>query len=315
MDQVNAKRARGAAETWELCENDAVPLPNGGEGTVVRVHHGTVLVTQEGDLDDHVLETGDELLLRRRGRAVAWALTGASLSVRASGGRSLRLASPAGTAPDRGRDVYAKFAHELRNPLTAVKALVQLGLRDPAESAAHARLGVVEKELARMQEILERYLSSTRALEEVRPSPTALGPLVEETLRVLAGKASDARVRLASRGDATVEADPRRLQEALLNLLSNAIEATPPGGEVTVEVRPSGGHAEIAVRDTGRGMAPETLRRLGTPFFTTRRDGTGLGVNLARSVIALHGGTLRYESAPGKGTTVRAILPTRARAA
>jgi two-component system, NtrC family, sensor histidine kinase HydH len=125
----------------------------------------------------------------------------------------------------------------------------------------------------------------------------------------------DARVRLLARGDAAVEADPRRLEEALLNLVANAIEATPPGGEVAVEVRPYGGQAEILVRDTGSGMLPDTLRRLGTPFFTTRDDGTGLGVVLARSVIALHGGSLRYESEPGKGTTVRATLPTRAQAA
>ena len=66
---------------------------------------------------------------------------------------------------------------------------------------------------------------------------------------------------------------------------------------------------EIVVRDTGRGMAAETLRRIGTPFFTTRDDGTGLGVVLARSVIAQHGGSLRYESEPGKGTRVSVTLP------
>jgi two-component system sensor histidine kinase HydH len=104
-------------------------------------------------------------------------------------------------------------------------------------------------------------------------------------------------------------------KEALLNLVSNAIEATPPGGEVVVEVRSCAGQAEIVVRDTGRGMPPETLRRLGTPFFTTREDGIGLGVLLARSVIALHGGSLFYESEPGRGTTVRATLPSRTRAA
>ncbi len=63
------------------------------------------------------------------------------------------------------------------------------------------------------------------------------------------------------------------------------------------------------VRDTGRGMPAETLRRIGTPFFTTRDDGTGLGVVLARSVILQHGGTLRYESEPGEGTSVRVSLP------
>jgi signal transduction histidine kinase len=126
---------------------------------------------------------------------------------------------------------------------------------------------------------------------------------------VLAARADDARVRLYSEGDATVLADPRRLKEALLNLVANAIEATPPGGEVAVEVRPAREETEIVIRDTGRGMAAETLRRIGTPFFTTRDDGTGLGVVLARSMIAQHGGSLRYESAPGKGTSVRVTLP------
>lgn len=166
-----------------------------------------------------------------------------------------------------------------------------------------------------MQEILTRYVSSTRPLDEVRLACVELGPLVSDTLLVLSGRASNARVRLLARGGAAVEADPRRLKEALLNLVANAIEATPPGGDVVVEVRSSGGLAEIVVRDTGRGMLPDTLRRLGTPFFTTREDGTGLGVVLARSVMALHGGSLRYESEPGKGTTVKATLPTRAQAA
>jgi signal transduction histidine kinase len=212
-------------------------------------------------------------------------------------------------------DLGVKIAHELKNPLTGVKALVQLGLRNPAERASHARLAVVEKELARMHEILCRYLASTRPLDGLEPARVALGPLVADTLQLLSARASDARVRLHARGDATVDADPRRLREALLNLISNALEATPPGGEVTVEVRDAAGEAEVVVRDTGRGMPAEVLRRVGTPFFTTREEGTGLGVVLARSVIALHGGSLRYESEPGKGTTVRATLPRTARAA
>jgi len=208
-----------------------------------------------------------------------------------------------------------KAAHELKNSLTGVKALVQLGLRNPAETASHERLIVVEREVKRMQEILSSYLSSARPLAEVRPARVDLGPLVSAVLRVLSGRADEAGVRLFSQGDATVQADRRRLEEALLNLVANGIEATPPGGEVVVEVRPFSDEIELVVRDTGRGMPPEALRRLGTPFFTTRAEGTGLGVVLARSVIALHGGTLRYESEPGKGTTVRATLPIRARAA
>ena len=166
-----------------------------------------------------------------------------------------------------------------------------------------------------MQEIMQGYLSSRRPLEEMAPALVHLGPLVSETLLVLSTRADAAHVRLSSRGDAFLKADPRRLKEALLNLVANGIEATPPGGEVVVEVRPRADQIEILVRDTGRGIPPETLRRLGEPFFTTREEGNGLGVALARSVIALHGGSLCYESEPGKGTTVTAKLPSRSHAA
>ena len=207
-----------------------------------------------------------------------------------------------------------QMAHELKNPLSAIKALVQLGLRSAAESASHPRLALLETEVARMQEILLSYLCSRRPPGEMVAQPVELGTIVTDTLGMLSARADAARVRLSSRGDGWVEGDPRRLREALLNLVANGIEATPPGGEVAVAVRPAADRIEIAVRDTGPGMAPETLRRVGKPFFTTRQGGSGLGVALARSVMAQHGGSLRYESEPGKGTTVRAILPIPARA-
>ena len=218
----------------------------------------------------------------------------------------------------RGRQlerVGLAVAHQLKNPLTAVKALAQLGLRNPSESRSHERLAAIEGQVARMQEILEGHLASGRSLRPLGRAHVDLGALVSDALLTLSARADGARVRVRSHGSASVEGDPRRLEEALLNLVANAIEATPPGGEVVVEVRPRDRHIEIAVRDTGRGMSARTLRRLGRPFFTLRQGGTGLGVALARSVIAQHGGSLSYESAPGKGTTVRATLPIRARAA
>jgi signal transduction histidine kinase len=206
--------------------------------------------------------------------------------------------------------VGAKVAHELKNPLSAIKALVQLSARDAQEALSLERLQVAEKEISRMQEILADYLSFTRPLQEVRPEPVELGPLVSEVLGVLSARADDGRVQLSGRGDATVEADPRRLREAVLNLVANAIEATRAGGEVAVEVLRANDAAQIEIRDTGSGMPPEVLTRLGTPFFTTRDEGTGLGVVLARSVVAQHGGALRYRSEPGQGTTATITLPT-----
>ncbi len=219
------------------------------------------------------------------------------------------LASDALARAQTLEQIGTRVAHELKNPLAGIKALVQLGLRREAEAPSHERLEVVDREVARMQEILQNYLSFTRPLQGMTPRRVELGPLVSDTLEALSARADDARVRLYAQGDAAVEADPRRLKEALLNLVANAIEATPPGGEVDVEVRASGEQAEIVIRDTGRGMGAETLRRLGTPFFTTRDEGTGLGVVLARSAIVQHGGSLRYESEPGRGTRVRVVLP------
>ncbi len=298
-------------ESWDLAENATLKLPRRRAAAVVRAERGTVLVTRGGDREDHVLEPGDELVLPRGGLAVAWAFTDATISLR-EGLRVLARGEDEAPPPAEGLDeLGVEVAHELKNPLAGVKALVQLGLRNPAEAAAHARLVVIEHEVARMQEILRRYLSSARRREEARLPRVALGAIVADALLALSAVAGEARVRLSARGDASVDGDPRRLKEALLNLVANAIEATPPGGEVVVEVRRTGDAAEIAVRDTGRGMSSQTLARLGTPFFTTREDGTGLGVVLARSVIADHGGSLRYESEPGRGTTVRALLPGR----
>lgn len=227
-----------------------------------------------------------------------------------TGARAQDEWTPAGPGRTGELDPVAlRMAHQLKNPLSAVKALVQLGLRNPAESASHERLAVLEREVDRMQEILTSYLSSARPPEERARARVQLGPLASETLVVLSAQAEGARVRLSSRGDGCVEGDAPRLREALLNLVANAIQATAPGGEVAVEVRPAGDQVEIVVRDTGTGMPPETLRRIGTPFFTTRRQGTGLGVALARSTIGEHGGALRYRSEPGKGTRATVTLP------
>lgn len=225
-------------------------------------------------------------------------------------------AGGADRAASRGEGLDgATLAHELKNPLTAVKALVQLGLANPREAASHEWLEQVARAVERMERILRDYLASARGMAELAPAQVEVGPLVTGVLQGLSARASEARVRLVARGDATVEADPRRLEEALVNLVANGIEATPPGGEVAVEVLSSAEGAELVVRDTGSGITADALERLGTPFFSTRSGGNGLGVAHVRSVIAMHGGSLRYESEPGKGTVVRATLPRRARAA
>ncbi len=204
----------------------------------------------------------------------------------------------------------AKVAHELKNPLAAIKGLVQLLARSAGEDRSRERLRVVTDEVSRMEGILRDYLSFSRPLEELRPRPVELSVLIDDVVALMEARSRDAGVRLSGGGiGATVAGDPRRLKEALINLVANALEATARGGTVEVTVAPTPAGARILVRDTGRGMTPEVLARVGTAFFTTREGGTGLGVVLAKSVVSQHGGALGFESDPGKGTRVTVSLP------
>jgi len=203
----------------------------------------------------------------------------------------------------------ATLSHELKNPLGAIKTLVQLSARDVTEAKSRERLKVAETEIERMNCILKEYLTFARPFEKLRSEPVDLGALADEVLQLLGPDAASNGVALRRGGEARIEADPRRLKEALINLVANAVEASPRGGSVQIELARRHGAVEIAVRDSGRGMAPEVLEKVGTPFFTTREQGTGLGVVLARAAFVQHGGELQYTSAEGRGTVATGILP------
>jgi signal transduction histidine kinase len=210
----------------------------------------------------------------------------------------------------RLQSVGAKVAHELKNPLASIKGLCQLIARTPESERTQERLTVVASEISRMETILAEYLSFSRPLEDIKPEPIELRSLARDVLDVLDGRAVQAGVTLTLEGTAKpVTGDPRRLKEALINLVANAIEATPTGGAVALRIRDAAESALLEVKDTGRGIKPEDLERLGTPFHTTRAEGTGLGVVLAQGVITQHVGSLAYASTVGKGTTATIILP------
>ena len=216
----------------------------------------------------------------------------------------------------RLQSVGAKVAHELKNPLASIKGLCQLVSRAPESERTQERLAVVASEISRMETILNEYLSFSRPLEDIKPESFDLTALARDVLDVLAGRADQAGVVLALDGQPTlVQGDTRRLKEALINIVANAIEATPSEGSVHLRVRSSAAGVTLEVKDSGRGIAPDDLGRLGTSFFTTRPNGTGLGVVLAQGVITQHGGSLSYTSAVGQGTTATIALPGKPSAA
>ena len=223
--------------------------------------------------------------------------------------------------------VGSKVAHELKNPLAAIKSLLQLEeqavavggaageARHPDGERSRRRLEVMSREVARMEAVLRDYLSFSRPLEDLRIGAVDLAEIANTVVVLLEGRATEAGIRLERTGESVpMGGDVRRLEEAVLNIAANAIEATPAGGAVTIRTERRDGGAAIVVQDSGRGMNAAVLEKVGTPFFTTRRDGTGLGVVLARAALAQHGGSLEYASQPGQGTTVTMALPDHFRA-
>jgi signal transduction histidine kinase len=210
-------------------------------------------------------------------------------------------------------NLSAQLSHELKNPLGAIKALVQLSRKDACDELSRERLEVAEHEVERMNGILTEYLSFSRPLDRLKRESLSLAALADEVIELLAGQAASAGVSLRRVGEAPVEADPRRLREALFNLVSNALDATARDGTVEICIDQRDGSACVEVRDSGRGMTREVLERVGTPFFTTREQGTGLGVAMARAAFAQHGGSLEYRSEEGRGTTATGTLPLRER--
>jgi signal transduction histidine kinase len=202
----------------------------------------------------------------------------------------------------------AEVAHEVKNPLTAARSLVQLVSRR-AEDRDRERLDVVLTEIDRALETLGGYLGLSKPLTDLTLSDVDLREVLEEAAAVLEARAAERKVRVAIRGEPThAVVDPSRMRDAILNLALNSIRAMPDGGELTLELGPG---PTIAVVDRGEGMSEEMLARAGEAFASESEGGIGLGIAIARSIVAQHGGSLRFESARGTGTRAIIELGTR----
>lgn len=209
--------------------------------------------------------------------------------------------------------IAARLAHEVKNPLAAIKGLSTHVARNAEDPKVKERLSIVAAEAERLQEIVEGFLSFSRGLDDLQVGPTRPYEIARELSLLLETRAADAGVSLEVRGsrELTLNADNKKLRQALLNLVLNAMQASTRGATVTLEVAKScaDGAAVIRVMDRGAGMTPEILDRIRKPYFTTKESGTGLGIAVARGIIEQHGGSLRFESTSGRGTTATVVLP------
>lgn len=211
-------------------------------------------------------------------------------------------------------EVSAAVAHGIRNPLANIRASAQVALDEGPSGFPTRHLDTITAEVDR----LDRWLRAL--LDVVRPftpalRPVDIGALAEDCLAVLAERAAERRVAIERRcapGLPAVSADEVQLQQALLSVLENALDAVRPGGHVEVATRADrldgAGAVTVTVTDDGAGIPSDRLEKVFEPFYTTKTRGTGLGLAIARKVIEGHGGRVAITSREGEGTTVALTL-------
>lgn len=211
--------------------------------------------------------------------------------------------------------IYRTLAHELRAPLGAMVMSLDLlqetlGQPDGEADPARRHVDVLREEVRRLTRSLTGILAQT-----VPGTPAETFDLTG-SLADLVALVGPQALRQAVELDARLPAErlpvrgyPDRLRQAFLNVAVNALEAMPRGGRLTLEARRDGAQARVALRDDGPGIAPEALPRVYDPDFSTKEGGSGIGLHVARALVELHGGDIRVESTPGRGTCVRVVVP------
>ena len=216
--------------------------------------------------------------------------------------------------------VMAEVAHEVGTPLHSVVGHVDLFRRElaalPAPTGMHTRLQVIDEQLTRVTGIITELLDLTRR-EPERPAPVDLNRLVLDMVELV--RPAVVQHRLTIQAVTTpdlprVSGHPHPLQQVVLNLLTNAIDATPPGGSVRVATRAHADEVELEVSDTGRGIPEAERQRVFEPFFSTKAGGrgTGLGLFVSSQIVRDHQGRIDLTSTEGRGTTFRVRLPATA---
>ena len=206
-------------------------------------------------------------------------------------------------------ELAASIAHEVRNPLTVVKGFLQLMHKDE-KGKNHQFISLVLSELARAESIINDYLNFAKP-EFKKIEQVDLGELLNDIKMLLNPLAIKNGINLEGYFEKNVkmETDKNQLKQAIVNIMKNAIEATPQDGRVYVKLFSNTTGIQIQVKDTGKGMTQEEVSRIGTLFYTTKDKGTGLGTTVSIRIIDTMNGKVDYVSQVGKGTEVRISFP------
>jgi signal transduction histidine kinase len=205
----------------------------------------------------------------------------------------------------------ASVAHEVNNPLQAIGLHLELLAEDPIAAENTARINILRDELNRIAEIVRRLLDFQRPTTGQRQS-VDVGQLLDDVL-ALADKQIQQRgvivSRLVQTPAASLHLDGGQIKQVFLNLILNACDAMPEGGQLDIRTERHDGGLQVIFADTGQGIAAELMTHLFEPFFSTKTNGTGLGLAISHDIVAQHEGRLLVDSTPGVGTTFRVWLP------
>jgi len=210
-------------------------------------------------------------------------------------------------------EAAAYVSHEIKNPLMVIGGLagqVERHLTDPAH---REKLRVIQEEVKRLESFLGDLRDFLRPVHPLKRRVN-LNDIIREVQALMDPAAEDKGVSLEVRLDSrlpAIEADPTQLNQAVLNLLKNAMEATGPAGRITLASGSQDGGVWFSIQDTGKGMTPEVRNKIFHPFFTTKEKGTGLGLAVVHKIITDHGGTIDLETAPEAGSIFTVRLPRR----
>jgi len=210
------------------------------------------------------------------------------------------------------RTMLAGVAHEIRNPLGGIEIFAGL-LRDEMdeEDARRSHLEKIIREVQHLKTIINEFLIYARP-RQAMVEPFGLREVVDDALFLLSGDAHERgveiEVEMADR-DLAVFADVEQIKRALLNLIKNAVQASPAGSRVEIRAHEAQGKVRVMVKDFGAGIHPDHLKQIFDPFFTTKGSGAGLGLSIVRSIIEENDGEIWVESVPGEKTIFFVVLP------
>ncbi len=215
-------------------------------------------------------------------------------------------------------ELAGSLAHEIRNPLSVIRLNVELleedlqEIQSPESRRALNKIGVVKSQCTRLEHLLDDFLQFSR-LHKLVLTPGDLNKQVEQVLDFYSAEAKQQDVEIVRYLNADlphIRMDSRTLQAALVNLVKNAIEAMPQGGRLEVRTRPTLKGVALDLIDTGIGMDDRTLLNMFEKFYSSKRNGTGLGLPTAKKIIEAHGGLINVQSALGRGTQFTLHFPT-----